>query len=324
MKEVKSSLIKQKLNLDRYLQDNVEKSKIDIISLRDIVAEIILDTDFLENIKDSNNNIFVEKDSFLKEVMKNKKDYVEQIIFGKEEQIKVAIVTPIDQLAHLDFNHKFKKESLNSSLEKRTNDKYKYSKEVIDNEFENQKEMWYNRKTASLDAKHLKELYELAGVRENDENIKNQELLDFAEALDLKEIEDILFDIKDLVMVECIKDKRINKAIYTNEQLDVGNETYLRMAFNTNEEYMLTMAHIRKKTYEGLSNKFTRFVKRVRDIPRELSTSFPIFLDEKEWSLEGNYINKNGNYKTKYRHIKNDFEKYDKPYMNEKEEIYDK
>ena len=38
MKEVKSSLIKQKLNLDRYLQDNVEKSKIDIISLRDIVA----------------------------------------------------------------------------------------------------------------------------------------------------------------------------------------------------------------------------------------------------------------------------------------------
>lgn len=239
MKEVKSSLIKQKLNLDRYLQDNVEKSKIDIISLRDIVAEIILDTDFLENIKDSNNNIFVEKDSFLKEVMKNKKD-------------------------------------------------------------------------------------ELAGVRENDENIKNQELLDFAEALDLKEIEDILFDIKDLVMVECIKDKRINKAIYTNEQLDVGNETYLRMAFNTNEEYMLTMAHIRKKTYEGLSNKFTRFVKRVRDIPRELSTSFPIFLDEKEWSLEGNYINKNGNYKTKYRHIKNDFEKYDKPYMNEKEEIYDK
>ena len=66
MKEVKSSLIKQKLNLDRYLQDNVEKSKIDIISLRDIVAEIILDTDFLENIKDSNNNIFVEKDSFFK------------------------------------------------------------------------------------------------------------------------------------------------------------------------------------------------------------------------------------------------------------------
>ena len=63
----------------------------------------------------------------------------------------------------------------------------------------------------------------------------------------VKEIEDILFDIKDLVMVECIKDKRINKAIYTNEQLDVGNETYLRMAFNTNEEYMLTMAHIRKK-----------------------------------------------------------------------------
>ena len=107
--------------------------------------------------------------------MKNKKDYVEQIIFGKEEQIKVAIVTLIDQLAHLDFNHKFKKESLNSSLEKRTNDKYKYSKEVIDNEFENQKEMWYNRKTASLDAKHLKELYETISKKEDDLKKKKEQ-----------------------------------------------------------------------------------------------------------------------------------------------------
>lgn len=74
--------------------------------------------------------------------------------------------------------------------------------------------------------------------------------MEFNEALNLQKTENIFYDIKDLVMAECIKDKRINKDIYTNEELKLGDDIYLRIAFNTNEEYMLTMAHIRENLYK--------------------------------------------------------------------------
>lgn len=168
-----------------------------------------------------------------------------------------------------------------------------------------------------------KNLYEDSGIRKDDENIKNQKLLDFDEALDFCEIEDVLFDIKEMVMVECFKDKRINKALYINEEIKHGNKKYLRIAFNTDKEYMLTMAHIEKETYLNLAGKFKKYIQKVKNIPRELSTSFPIILDEEDWELENNYVNDDSNYKTKYRHIKNNFEKYDIPFEKKEEELDD-
>lgn len=97
MKNIDEELVKQLSNLKDYQEENCNKSKIDIYNLRDIVVE--KDTDFFEKMKKSNDDNFIEKDPFLKDVLKNKEDYIERTLYRKEEQIKVAlIITEEDNL----------------------------------------------------------------------------------------------------------------------------------------------------------------------------------------------------------------------------------
>ncbi|MGN1013136.1 MAG: hypothetical protein ACI4ON_04855 [Clostridia bacterium] len=192
------------------------------------------------------------------------------------------------------------------------------------NELESEKDNWYNRKKASYDLKILKKIFEHSGASKNkDDGIKNKDLLDFNSALNYKEIQEILFDLKKIIMVECIRDKRINKAVYLNEQLNIRKGSFIRIAFNTDEQYMLTMSHLDKEIYDSISEKITSKVKKVKDIPRSLSTTFPIFPTEEEWKLEENYKNTENSYRTKFRHIKDKYEEYAQMDKGEKEEIND-
>lgn len=284
------------------------------------MIDVIKDTEFLSEVKKLNEDNFIEKDSFLKDVFKNKDDYIEKTLYGSEEQIKVALVIVLDQLAHIKNDFNYKKDVLEKGLKKRTDDEYPYSNESVINTLKTKSEDWYDRKKASDDERNLKNVFELSGARKNDENIKNKDLLEFNEALNSYEIKKIVYNIKKLVMIECIKDRRINKAIYTNENVYNNGEKYIRIAFNTNDQYMLVMAHLKEENFRNISIKHRKYIKEIQNIPWQLSTSFPIFLNDYEWSLESNYNDVENNYKTKYRRIKNDFEKYDKIYEQEKEE----
>ena len=75
--------------------------------------------------------------------------------------------------------------------------------------------------------------------------------------------------------------------------------------------------------YKNLSRIYTNSVKKINNIPRSLSTSFPIFLNKDEWLLEEKYKNAKNDYRTNYRHIRNKYEEYDKIAKEEKEKLYD-
>ena len=65
---------------------------------------------------------------------------------------------------------------------------------------------------------------------------------------------------------------------------------------NTDEEYMLTMAHLNEEKYTSLSRKYRNNIKSIKYIPRSLSTPFPIFLSESEWKKESKYNDLENNY----------------------------
>lgn len=334
-----NELYKRKKELEEYKVKANNSKIIDIYTLRDILFESIKDgTTFLNEIREGNKR-FVSDDQFLKDILeKRKEDYIMSGLFGKEEQIKISLISLINKLAHEESNNnikggeeientnilsKNKEKALQKGIHIRGLKENKYVNDIVVNELEPIKEEWYDRKKATLDVKKLKQILEISGAKKNDENIKNKDLLEFNTALNYKEIENLLFDIKEIVMKECIKDKRINKAIYSDEVLKINKGFFTRLAFNTDDQYMLTMAHFDKLKYDNISEKFTSNVKKVKRIPRALSTTFPIFLNEEEWSLEEKYKNIESSYKTKYRNIKDKFDEYDKLDTHDEEEIND-
>ncbi len=324
MEDVNKKMLKEIVSLKEYVYTNSNSKKIDIYVLRNIIFKIIENTTFLDNLRQSNDNFFIKKDPLLVEIFDNRKeDYIKAAFFGKEEQIKISLVSIIDQLAHIGKENGFKNKAIISGLNKRSSKDFEYSNDKVINEFNSKSEEWYDKTNSSLDMKRLKQVYELSGARKNDENIKYQDLRKFNDAMNYKEIEEILFDLKELVMIECIKDKKINKAIYLKERVENNGEKYMRLAINTNEQYMLTEAHIKEKMYKNLSRIYTNSVKKINNIPRSLSTSFPIFLNKDEWLLEEKYKNAKNDYRTNYRHIRNKYEEYDKIAKEEKEKLYD-
>ena len=325
MKNVYEELYKRITELERYVVDSEKSEKNDIYTLRDVIFESIKNTDFLEKIKNDTDKYLIKVDPFLKEILANRnQSFIKDSLFGKKEQIKITLVSLIDQLAHTEYGSKYKNEAISLGLQKRRNERYTYSNELVLNALDLNREEWYDKKNSSIDVKKLKKIYELSGARENDENIKNKDLIEFNEALNFKEVETILYDIKEKIMVECIKDKNINKAIYSNEKVKNRKGTYLRLIFNTDEEYMLTMAHLNEEKYTSLSRKYRNNIKSIKYIPRSLSTPFPIFLSESEWKKESKYNDLENNYRIRYRNIKNEFEKYDELSKQERRVLYDK
>ena len=69
------------------------------------------------------------------EIFDNRKeDYIKAAFFGKEEQIKISLVSIIDQLAHIGKENGFKNKAIISGLNKRSSKDFEYSNDKVINE----------------------------------------------------------------------------------------------------------------------------------------------------------------------------------------------
>ncbi|MGN1013137.1 MAG: hypothetical protein ACI4ON_04860 [Clostridia bacterium] len=103
MKSVYNELYNRIDDLNEFKANSKKSKRIDVHVLRDIIFEAIKnDSNFLNEIKEGNNN-FILGDDFLKDILnKRNQDYIISGLFGKEEQIKVSLISLINKLAHID------------------------------------------------------------------------------------------------------------------------------------------------------------------------------------------------------------------------------
>ena len=80
----------------------------------------------MEKIKNDTDKYLIKVDPFLKEILANRnQSFIKDSLFGKKEQIKITLVSLIDQLAHTEYGSKYKNEAISLGLQKRRNERYR-------------------------------------------------------------------------------------------------------------------------------------------------------------------------------------------------------
>ncbi len=312
--------------LDDYRKCPKNEKNDKLKQIANILKNCIKNTDFEEYAINIINERHIQLDESLREVIDSRDENIIESALDEQDNdklcAKIAIIS--NNISHYIQNNLFNKNRMNIFGEKLSDvysnklcsvlqKKYDIKTEEIENELDSFPTEYYNKKIASIELKKLLELYKSSEMKRIEDSPNISTLKEFNKSLILQKTMDNFFLLKERMIEKCINSRKVNCIVKEEPHVSNSNSKKIRVYIGCDNYYLCTECHADVKIVENCKKNFDKSVKKVKYLPENLGTYFPIELSDDEWKKYNKSKKpKREGYLSEYINVSRNFEEYDK------------